>query len=221
MKTTRHWLRSAWVAALCMVEGSAVAADYPPPKEADWTAPNFKFHTGETMPELKLHYTTVGEASGTPVVVLHGSGGSAQSMLTPGFAGELFGPGQPFDAAKYYIVIPDALGHGGREGDHVMLGGALDLLDPCNIEPAPLANVPGSRGRHDSGVRHRVGRSRLDPQPRLVAALVAPDAAHLRVCVTGDHDDALLRVIPCPRWSMAFLWPINPSTGARAEFRAR
>jgi homoserine O-acetyltransferase len=64
------------------------------------------------MPELRLHYTTIGEPSGLPVLVLHGSGGSAASMLTPAFAGELFGPGQPLDATKYYIIIPDSLGHG-------------------------------------------------------------------------------------------------------------
>ena len=64
------------------------------------------------MAELKLHYTTVGEPTGQPVLVLHGSGGSAASMLTPGFAGELFGAGQPLDASKYYIVIPDGIGHG-------------------------------------------------------------------------------------------------------------
>jgi homoserine O-acetyltransferase len=71
-----------------------------------------QFHTGETMPELKLHYTTVGEPTGAPVVVLHGTGGEAANVLTSAFAGELFGPGQPLDAAKYYIIIPDALGHG-------------------------------------------------------------------------------------------------------------
>ena len=59
-----------------------------------------------------MHYTTIGDPAGIPVVVLHGSGGSAGSMLTPTFAGELFGPGQPLDAMKYYIIIPDALGHG-------------------------------------------------------------------------------------------------------------
>jgi homoserine O-acetyltransferase len=91
---------------------TAMAADYPVPKEGDWVAKDFKFHTGETMPELKLHYTTVGEPSGQPVLVLHGSGGSAASMLTPTFAGELFGLGQPLDAGKYYIIIPDGIGHG-------------------------------------------------------------------------------------------------------------
>jgi homoserine O-acetyltransferase len=60
------------------------------------------------MAELRLHYATVGEASGQPVLVLHGTGGSAASMLTPAFAGELFGPGQPLDAAKHFIIIPDA-----------------------------------------------------------------------------------------------------------------
>src|SRR5258705_2736613 len=64
------------------------------------------------MPEVRLHYTTIGDPAGMPVVVLHGSGGSAANMLTPAFAGELFGPGQPLDATKYYVIIPDALGHG-------------------------------------------------------------------------------------------------------------
>lgn len=92
---------------------AAAAADYPAPKQGDWVAHDFKFHTGETLAGVKLHYTTVGEASGAPILVLHGTGGSAASMLTANFAGELFGPGQPLDASKYYIIIPDTLGHGG------------------------------------------------------------------------------------------------------------
>ncbi|HTR87697.1 MAG TPA: alpha/beta fold hydrolase, partial [Reyranella sp.] len=71
-----------------------------------------KFHTGETMAELKLHYTTIGEPTGQPVLILHGSSQSGTAMLTPAFAGELFGPGQPLDATKYYIILPDGLGHG-------------------------------------------------------------------------------------------------------------
>jgi homoserine O-acetyltransferase len=100
------------IGALALFCVPALAADYPAPRQGEWIARDFRFHTGEVFAELKLHYVTVGEPGGTPVVVLHGSGGSAQSMLTPAFAGELFGPGQPLDAAKYYIVIPDALGHG-------------------------------------------------------------------------------------------------------------
>jgi len=102
------------VGALALVLPAIVAAaDYPAPKQGEWIARDFTFHTGEVMPEVKLHYTTIGEPTGAPVVVLHGTGGSARTMLTPAFAGELFGPGQPLDATKYYIVIPDALGHGG------------------------------------------------------------------------------------------------------------
>src|SRR5690242_4929810 len=104
----------AALAALALVVPAvaARAADFPAPKEGDWIARDVKFHTGETLPEVRLHYTTVGEPSGIPVLVLHGTGGSAKSMLAPGFAGEMFGAGQPLDAAKYYIVIPDAVGHG-------------------------------------------------------------------------------------------------------------
>jgi homoserine O-acetyltransferase/O-succinyltransferase len=98
--------------ALVLFSISAGAAEYPAPKSGEWVARDFKFHTGEVIPGLKLHYTTVGESSGTPVVVLHGTGGSAASMLTPAFAGELFGRGQPLDATKNYVIIPDALGHG-------------------------------------------------------------------------------------------------------------
>jgi homoserine O-acetyltransferase len=98
--------------AFALTSFSAIAADYPAPKQGDWMARDFKFHTGETMPELRLHYTTIGEPTGQPVLVLHGSGGDAARMLTAEFAGQLFGPGQPLDASKYYIIIPDALGHG-------------------------------------------------------------------------------------------------------------
>ena len=99
-------------AALLSISTSVFAADYPAPKQGDWIARDFKFHTGETMPELKLHYTTVGNPTGQPVLVLHGTGGSGASMLSPAFAGELFGAGQPLDASKYYIILPDAIGHG-------------------------------------------------------------------------------------------------------------
>jgi homoserine O-acetyltransferase len=106
------FLRETLSAALALTSFAALAADYPAPMQGDWIAKDFKFHTGETMPELRLHYTTVGEPTGQPVLVLHGSGGSAASMLTPAFAGELFGPGQALDASKYYIIIPDGIGHG-------------------------------------------------------------------------------------------------------------
>lgn len=85
---------------------------FPPPKEGTWIAKDFRFHTGEVMPEVRLHYRTIGEPAGEPVIVLHGTTGSGASMLTPAFAGQLFGPGQPLDAQKYFIILPDAIGHG-------------------------------------------------------------------------------------------------------------
>jgi homoserine O-acetyltransferase/O-succinyltransferase len=103
------WLRAI---VFCLISFAAVAADYPAPNQGDWVAPNFKFHTEEVMPQLRLHYTTVGNPSGVPVLVLHGTTQSGQAMLTPGFAGELFGAGQPLDAAKYYIILPDGIGAG-------------------------------------------------------------------------------------------------------------
>jgi homoserine O-acetyltransferase len=104
--------RIALTAVFALTAFSALAADYPAPKQGDWVARDFKFHSGETMPELRLHYTTVGEPTGQPVLLLHGTGQSGAALLTPGFAGELFGAGQPLDASKYYIILPDSIGHG-------------------------------------------------------------------------------------------------------------
>ena len=98
--------------AFALLPVTAWAADYPAPKQGEWIARDFKFHTGDVMPELRIHYTTVGEPTGQPVLLLHGTMGSGGAMLTPAFAGELFGAGQPLDATKYFIVIPDAIGHG-------------------------------------------------------------------------------------------------------------
>src|SRR5215208_6500727 len=105
-------LRAVAIIAFAVFSFTASAAEFPAPKQSEWIVRDFKFHTGEVLPELRLAYTTVGEPSGEPVVVLHGTTGSAASMLTANFAGELFGAGQPLDAAKYFIIIPDAVGHG-------------------------------------------------------------------------------------------------------------
>jgi homoserine O-acetyltransferase len=98
--------------AFVLTSALASAADYPAAKEADWVARDFRFHTGEVTPELRLHYRTIGDPSGEPVLILHGTGGSGANFLTSNFAGELFGAGQPLDANKYFIVLPDAIGTG-------------------------------------------------------------------------------------------------------------
>jgi len=105
-------IRIAGALAFALLSAAASAADYLVPKEGDWVARDFRFHTGEVMPELRLHYRTLGDPSGEPVLLLHGTGGSGANFLTPGFAGELFGSGQPLDASKYFVVLPDALGTG-------------------------------------------------------------------------------------------------------------
>ena len=88
--------------------------------EGDYVVHDFYFADGETLPEVRLHYTTLGEAkrdaSGrvtNGVLVLHGTGGTGHQFLRPAFAGELFGPGQLLDAATHYIILPDDIGHGG------------------------------------------------------------------------------------------------------------
>ena len=69
------------VLAFVLPSIAVLAADYPPPNQGEWTAHDFVFHTGEVMPEVKLHYTTIGQPTGTPAIVLHGTGGSAESVL--------------------------------------------------------------------------------------------------------------------------------------------
>ncbi len=103
--------------ALCLLgliaaASPALAADFPAPKTGTWVVRDFRFHSGEVLPELRLHYTTVGEPTGEPVLVLHGTTGSGTGMLGPAFGGELFGPGQPLDASRYFIILPDAIGTG-------------------------------------------------------------------------------------------------------------
>jgi len=99
---------------------SAAAQIVPqPPVPGDAVARDFRFASGETLPELKMHYVTIGRKlddsrgrTTNAVLVLHGTGGSSAQFLGPNFAGVLFGPGQPLDASRYFIVIPDGLGHG-------------------------------------------------------------------------------------------------------------
>ncbi len=82
------------------------------PKASVWIAKNFRFHTGEVMPEMKIGYITIGDPSGIPVLILHGTAGTAKGMLSKNFGDELFGPGQVLDASKYFIILPDAIGVG-------------------------------------------------------------------------------------------------------------
>jgi homoserine O-acetyltransferase/O-succinyltransferase len=95
-------------------------ANYPAPVESDYVVKDFKFKSGETLPELKLHYRTIGtptkDANGVvrnAVLIMHGTGGTGAQFLSPQFGNVLFGPGQLLDATRYFIILPDAIGHGG------------------------------------------------------------------------------------------------------------
>jgi len=102
-----------------LLAAPAMGASYPPPAEGDFLIRDFRFASGESLPELRMHYRTFGtpraDARGVvrnAVLILHGTGGSGASLVRAEFAGELFGAGQPLDAARYFVVLPDDIGHG-------------------------------------------------------------------------------------------------------------
>ncbi len=113
-------MRRITIAALLVLAATAVlAAGYPPPAEHDFTVRDFHFASGEVMPEVRIHYATLGtptrDAHGVvrnAVLILHGTGGSLHQFLSDRYAGVLFVPGGLLDAARYFIIIPDNIGHG-------------------------------------------------------------------------------------------------------------
>jgi homoserine O-acetyltransferase len=116
----RKFLQRTALVLGCLAGASAHAASYPAPAEHDYVITNFSFACGRVMPGLSLHYRVLGKLERGPdgvatnaVLILHGTGGSGANFINDYFAGELFGPGQPLDAATHFIVIPDGIGHGG------------------------------------------------------------------------------------------------------------
>src|SRR5438874_2209969 len=120
----------------------ASGSDYPAPTEGDHTIRDFKFASGETLPELRLHYRTIGkpekDAQGkttNAVLIMHGTTGSGAQFIRPEFAGELFGKDQPLDATKFFVVLPDGIGHGKSskpsDGMHAKFPryGYLDMIE--------------------------------------------------------------------------------------------
>ena len=111
-----HLLRFTSIALLT---AGLAQAQYPAPTQGDVTLKDFRFTSGETLSELRIHYRTLGsprrDAQGVvrnAVLIMHGTGGSGAQFIRPDFAGELFGPGQLLDASRYYIILPDGIGHG-------------------------------------------------------------------------------------------------------------
>ncbi len=149
-RATIAFLTSAKMAPALAVAGfdppaSAVKAEAAPKldsRQGDYIAHNFRFQSGETLPDLKLHYTTLGaprtDAAGhvtNAVLALHGTTGTGRNFLAPSIAGVLFGVGQPLDASKYFIIMPDGIGRGGssKPSDGLRMGfphyGYVDLVE--------------------------------------------------------------------------------------------
>lgn len=117
-------LLACGLCALCVLAVSAVAraqgrSNFPAPVEGDYVARGFRFASGEALPSLKLHYRTIGtprrDRAGVvrnAVMILHGTGGTGAGFLSATFGAELFGPGQLLDASRYFIILPDGIGHG-------------------------------------------------------------------------------------------------------------
>jgi homoserine O-acetyltransferase len=111
--------RSLFIAGALLCARVGAAADYPAPAEADFVLRDFRFSKGEVLPELRIHYRTLGKPVKdkrgivrNAVIIGHGTGGSGAQFIRPEFAGELFGAGQLLDATRYFIVLPDGIGHG-------------------------------------------------------------------------------------------------------------
>ncbi len=110
---------SMFFLALVAYGQQAPAASFPTPSENDFTLHNFHFKSGDLLPEVRMHYYTFGkpakDSNGkttNAVLVLHGTSGSGRQFLAPQFAGVLFGPGQLLDVNRYFVVLPDNIGHG-------------------------------------------------------------------------------------------------------------
>jgi homoserine O-acetyltransferase/O-succinyltransferase len=135
-------LRISTLTFFLLAASFASAADYPAPTESDFTIRDFKFASGETLPELRLHYRTLGkpekDAQGkttNAILIMHGTTGSGAQFIRSEFAGELFGKDQPLDVTKFFIVLPDGIGHGKSskpsDGMHAKFPryGYIDMVD--------------------------------------------------------------------------------------------
>jgi homoserine O-acetyltransferase len=145
------------------------AADYPAPTQGEFTVRDFKFTSGETLPQVRIHYRTLGEPrrdgqghTVNAVLILHGTTGEGGNFIRPEFAGELFGKGQPLDAERYFIILPDNLGHGKssrpseglhakfpRYGYHDMIAAQYRLLtDGLKVDHLRLVMGTSMGGMH-------------------------------------------------------------------------
>src|SRR5216110_142303 len=188
------------------------AADYPPPTEGDYVIRDFKFTSGETLPELKIHYRTIGkpvkDAKGVvqnAVLITHGTTGSGGQFIRPEFAGELFGAGQPLDATKFFLVLPDGIGHGKSskpsDGMHAkfprygyldMIGADYRLLtDALGVNHARLVMGTSMGGMHAWlwGELHPDFMDALMPLASLPTQISGRNRAWRRIVIDAIRND--------------------------------
>jgi homoserine O-acetyltransferase len=208
------------------------AADYPAPAEGDYTLHNFKFADGETLPELRIHYRTLGkiekDAAGkvkNAVLVMHGTTGSGAQFIRPEFAGELFGKDQPLDARKYFIVLPDGIGHGKSskpsDGMHAKFPhyGYIDMVeaqyrlltDGLGVDHARLVMGTSMGGMHTWlwGETHPDFMDALMPLASLPTQISGRNRAWRRVIIDAIRND--------PAWNGGEYKTEPPSLRTAAE----
>jgi len=149
-----RWLRISLILSLWLAALFACAQDFPKPSgEGDFTVHDFGFRSGERLAEVRLHYYTYGKPARdeagrvtNAVLILHGTGGSGQQFVRPQFAGYLFRPGQLLDANKYFIILPDNIGHGKSskpsDGMHMRFP-HYEYADMVDLQHALLADGLG------------------------------------------------------------------------------
>lgn len=205
-------IRRVVVALVVLPLTGLLAAEYPAPVEGDHVIRDFKFASGEALPELRIHYRTIGkpvkDEKGivrNAVLITHGTTGSGAQFIRPDFAGELFGAGQPLDAAKFFIVLPDGIGHGKSSkpsdalhakfprygyGDMVQAQYRL-LTDGLGVKQARLVMGTSMGGMHTWlwGVAHPDFMDALLPLASLPAQISGRNRAWRRMVIDAIRHD--------------------------------
>ncbi|MEY2545217.1 MAG: homoserine O-acetyltransferase/O-succinyltransferase [Verrucomicrobiota bacterium] len=214
--------------ALVIVPALSAASDYPAPTEADYIIRDFKFASGETLPELRMHYRTLGKIDKNKpntVLVMHGTTGSGGQFVRPEFAGELFGKGQSLDAEKFFVVLPDAIGHGKSskpsDGMHAKFPryGYIDMVeaqyrllrDGLGVEHARLVMGTSMGGMHTWlwGESHPDFMDALMPLASLPTQISGRNRVWRRVIVDAIRND--------PAWNGGEYKTQPPSLRTAAE----
>jgi homoserine O-acetyltransferase len=195
-----------------LVARIASAADYPAPTEGDFTIRDFKFQSGEKLPELRIHYRTLGtpqkdaqSKTTNAILIMHGTTGSGAQFIRPEFAGELFGKDQPLDATKFFIILPDGIGHGKSskpsDGMHAKFPhyGYLDMVeadyrlltDGLGVNHAWLVMGTSMGGMHTWlwGELHPDFMDALMPLASLPAQISGRNRAWRRIVIDAIRND--------------------------------